>query len=94
MALLIDLISSGNNLAPGLIDVLTLYVFPVVLSLAVIWGIWIGIGFAKAKDEAARNQAKQRFIKAIATIFIIAILYLIIAGVGGKLSLKPPGSGR
>jgi len=75
----------GNELTAILVD----YVFPIATGASVLWCLWVGWHFATAKDEGARQQSKSRFIKAFATVFIIAVLYLIM----GVLSLgfESPG---
>jgi len=58
------------------------YIMPFLLVGALFWAIWIGIQFGTAKDPGARDAAKQRLIKAIATVFIFVLLL-------GMLALLP-----
>ena len=69
----------GKTFGQQMAEVLVLYVFPALLAVAFIWVIWVGFHLAKAKDEAERRQAKERFFKAFAGLFIIGILYIIMA---------------
>jgi len=41
----------------------------------------MGIQFGTATDEGKRKQVKDRFIKALATVVIIVVLYGIMIGV-------------
>jgi len=70
-------------------NILVWYVFPALLAISVIWVIYIGVLLAKAKDEGARRQAKDRFVKAFAALFIIGCLYVIMITV--KFVISPPG---
>jgi len=63
------------NFSKQMAEVLSFYVFPAVLSVSVLWAIYIGARLAVAKDEGARGKAKEQFVKAIASIFIIACLH-------------------
>jgi len=77
--------SFGKEMA----EILVWYVFPALLAVSVIWVIYIGIILAKAKDEGARRQAKDRFIKAFAALFIIGCLYIILATVNAFVITGP-----
>ena len=68
----------GKTMARQLLEILVVYVFPVILGVMVLWAIYIGFHFGNAKDEGARRQAKERFFKALAGVVIIMVLYGIL----------------
>jgi len=61
-------------------SVLTTYIFPTVILASIIWAVFMGIQFGTATDEGKRKQVKDRFIKALATVVIIVVLYGIMIG--------------
>jgi len=62
-------------------NVLTWYIIPVILGVIVLWACWIGWQFIQASDPAKRNDAKKRFLNAIAIVFIFAGVFTLMAGV-------------
>jgi len=74
------------TLARDLGNVLTTYIFPVCILASILWAVWLGIGFGTATDEGKRKQIKDRFIKAIATVLIVVILYGIMLGIVPRLT--------
>jgi|GEM_PF-3253293 len=79
-------LGTGNQrpttpLATQLGRVLTRYIFPTVILASIIWAVFMGIQFGTATDEGKRKQVKDRFIKALATVVIIVVLYGIMIGV-------------
>ena len=80
------LLEGGGGIGNDLAKILNTYVFPAILVVSALWAVWIGIAFVRATDEAARRAAKDRFLKALATIVIIAVLYLIMLALGGNFT--------
>ena len=83
-SLILSLLLEGG-LGSQIGNIMVQWVFPPVLAASAIWACWIGWQMAKAKDEGERKQAKDRFFKALATVFIIAALFLIMVGVNAAI---------
>jgi len=90
------LLKEGEETAFGkqLSDILTGYVFPFLAVGAVLWCLWFGIMFAKAKDAGARDNAKKRLIKGLASVMIIIVLFFILRGLSARIDERDAEKNR
>jgi len=78
-----------TKVAKDLAHIMLWYVLPMLGIVAIFWAIWIGYAFWTAKDDGARATAKNRLIKAIASVLIIGVLLLIMGLVNSAIEPAP-----
>jgi uncharacterized membrane protein len=66
-----------DNLGHNLAEQFAKYILPFLMVVAVIWAIWLAVAFGSAKDEQSRQNAKNRLVKAVASILIVAVCWYI-----------------
>lgn len=78
------LLATGDDVISPLYDGITLigpYAIGVVLMLSMIWGIFLGVKYAKAEDASEKANAHQVLINfiigAVSVLVLIAIVYAI-----------------
>jgi hypothetical protein len=78
------LLATGDDVVSPLYDGITMigpYAIGVVLSLSMIWGIFLGVKYAKAEDASEKANAHQVLVNfiigAVSVLILIAIIYAI-----------------
>ena len=95
--MLYDLMLNEKSFGRELADIFTLYIFPFLGVAGIVWCLWHGILFAKAKDASARDNAKKRLVKGLATLAIIVVLFFVMRTLGGRIEdrdQKKDGGGQ
>ncbi|MCL2229446.1 MAG: C40 family peptidase [Firmicutes bacterium] len=92
--ILITEVENPPDFGSDLARILVVYIFPFLLVGGIFWGIWIGVQFGTAKDETTRMAAKQRLIKAVATIFIIVAIHGTLIAINFNITgpARPPAA--
>jgi len=78
--------AGARSLANQLARVLRDGVFPFLCVASVLWAVWIGIEFGRAKDSGTRQKAKERLVKAVASVIIVLVLWSIMFGVSAAVA--------
>ena len=78
------LLKTGEDVVSPLYDGITLigpYAIGVVMLLSMIWGIFLGVKYAKAEDATEKANAHQVLVNfcigAVTVLVLISILYAI-----------------
>lgn len=78
------LLKTGDDVVSPLYDGITLigpYAMGVVMLLSMIWGIFLGVKYARAEDATEKANAHQVLVNfcigAVTVIILIAIVYAI-----------------
>ena len=78
------LLKTGDDVISPLYDGITLvgpYAIAVVLTLSMIWGIFLGVKYAKTEDASEKANLHQVLVNfcigAITVLILIAVIYAI-----------------